>query len=826
MNSEDIVRGAAVSDYPKFYVLGCFDKRITFYSQQVRALSLVHALHKLGYLNSAASIAIIGAGAAGLTTAAALMLATTARIVIFEKSEVLLPLQSATSRRKLDPHIYDWPGFDTPDKAANLPILDWEAGPAQEVRFDVITEFEHICLRKGQFLEKRLGHQVKSIERIGNSYKVIFDFLGNPGDALPSENRSDQFDMIFLAVGFGLEPEESIEGIRDKSYWSDAGVPTAEFAARSAPRFFVSGNGDGGLIDLVAAASADFDHGGMIRLITEHPGTKELGNILQRIDNNARLALAKGTSVNLYQEYERQVSPLIEQNGMLARVAGNLRRGVQLVFQTQQEEIFSIYTAVLNRLAVFVTIKACEISKTGSFRHIWCGSVSKLPTVVPGTILLDCQTVQIEVDEVIIRRGPMRDSVRKPFINIISKYEEEHDYWLRLHGDAILVPRLSSEARSFFWDLARTAEIPLSRRLLRQVAANLPVTFKLRANGQNVHWSGALGSKDIQALWDTERPYKIILHDDPDALGEVANAILRVACHSRNVTLYADPVHWRGFVRQIVMESLHAKGISVPPICADFPGGGTEDAREISKVRLAKELHAGLDAWMLRRIHAHLEEYFRSGSDPGRAIGLDIAQDLRQQMATIWSDWYVEFTDTAEVLKHFLCLMMCAADDDGAAQVLVGPEKLPQIIRGTVVSLAIASAWTATEPKNERPGNLRRDLGENAVWAGHSCAADLINGKSILLQAGTFMWQTDFVILAVEGTVEITRSAETAFAQANVDQPSFSEPFGCEPLVLSISVAFSRAVEAGTAALIGMLGEVEARRFDRLNNAIERGNPA
>ena len=42
--AQDILGGAAVRDRPNLFVIGCYDRRITFYSQQVRALSLVHIL--------------------------------------------------------------------------------------------------------------------------------------------------------------------------------------------------------------------------------------------------------------------------------------------------------------------------------------------------------------------------------------------------------------------------------------------------------------------------------------------------------------------------------------------------------------------------------------------------------------------------------------------------------------------------------------------------------------------------------------------------------------------------------------------------------------
>ena len=134
-------------DRPNLFVIGSFDRRITFYSQQVRALSLVHGLKELGYLHPNPRIAVVGGGAAGVAAAAAAALVSESQVVLFETAGELLPLQSTTDKRRLDPHIYDWPAHDTIDPIADLPILDWESGSCKTVRDDVLLGFEDISVR-------------------------------------------------------------------------------------------------------------------------------------------------------------------------------------------------------------------------------------------------------------------------------------------------------------------------------------------------------------------------------------------------------------------------------------------------------------------------------------------------------------------------------------------------------------------------------------------------------------------------------------------------------------------------------------------------------
>ena len=90
------------------------------------------------------------------------------------------------------------------------------------------------------------------------------------------------------------------------------------------------------------------------------------------------------------------------------------------------------------------------------------------------------------------------------------------------------------------------------------------------------------------------------------------------------------------------------------------------------------------------------------------------------------------------------------------------------------------------------------------------------------LCAGSFMWQTNFIILSVKGSIELATRAEAAFAQVESGQPAFTETAGSGPVMMWISPEFSEAVEAGATALAGMLADVENQHFMRLTNAIQK----
>lgn len=824
--AQDILDGAVVRDRPNLFVIGSFDRRITFYSQQVRALSLIYALKELGYLHSNPRIAVIGGGAAGVTAAAAAALVTRSQVVLFESADALLPLQSTTERRRLDPHIYDWPAHDTTDPIADLPILDWESGACSSVRDDVLLGFEDIVIRLAPRIERRLRHQVTALTQTADGYQLHYTDLNAPP---PATEKREQFHMVFLAVGFGLEPGEPVPAIQSASYWSDAGVPVAEFAGRPSPRFFVSGAGDGGLIDFVAAGARDFDHAGMIRLISEYPGIVALKTILAEIDVRARAEDANGVRFDFMAAYDAELLKCLTDNGLVAAVAQQLRPGVQLTFQTQHAELFDVSTATLNRLAAYLTIKACAGDPQRSFRHLHCNVVTRINAPNPSSVFapfwLDCAGETVAADAVIVRRGPQRDVVRAPFAPHLASFEATHKEWLARHGEATLVPKLSVQARSMFQKAARNANI-LAPRLQRLAANQLPTSVQLLREGANIRWSGAIAVDQLIRSWSEQHSFEIILPDGPEALGAVAGAVLRVACHSSNCRLHAAPGLWSQLIRELSQDSPHAEGMAMPAIIAGNPGGAAQNPISLPPDNLARRIHRSLDSWLLERLNAHLQPFFTSNADPGRPINVKIAPDLRAAMAKTWALWYASFTDDLALLNHFLRLMICAVDEDDhrdAAQILVGPCKWGVILRGTAIALAIAAAWDATSPKGARPGNLVRLRDGDSEWAGHGCAADMINGDEMSLCAASFMWQTQFVILVVKSPIEVSRIAERPFAQIDTEQPGLSDTDGSGPVIMSISRDFIDAVAAGLAELRVLLATVEARHFEALGKTIKKG---
>lgn len=825
----DIIEGARIVERPGAYVLGCYDSRITFYSQQVRALELAHALHHQHHVASHARIAVIGGGAGGVTIAAALALESDATIFLYERSDVLMPLQRESRRRRLDPHIYEWPRQDAQHELAELPLLDWKSGSAVEVRDAVLREFTELRAAVGDRPVVHLSHLVTSVVPKTNGFDIHFE---REGDCGAREQAQTEVDIVIFAFGFGIEPLRGIPNTITESYWRDAGVPGPEIEGNPRPRFFVSGNGDGGLIDLVAAASTAFDHSATIRAIAQRPGVRALAERLLAIDNDARAADAAGYGFDFMAAYDASIGADVQALGLVDEVAGRLRPGVQLFFQTREADLMSIRTATLNRLVVYLVIKACVRDASRRFEHIVCANVTSLDPPAgfnQPSFLLDCDGREIAADKIIVRRGPGRDAVRAPFEVVLDGYDDSHKLWIGRFPEESIAPVLSEDARDHFTRLAKARQLALPRYLQAALEEQLPYRVKLSVEGGCARWSGDIGLADATRVWGPEaHALQMSIEANPGELGSLGFAAARLGIHADRSVLHLNVPQWQPFLERLSCASLHAEDLILPSLRA--VGGTTSilNPTDLAPADMATELRRQMDQWILGAIDTHLQAY-AGGYDPGRAVGFKAADDLRTAMRAIWAEWHQAFTATPEVLARFVRLAVCAKDSvdgEGEAQALVGPRKLKLLVRATAVALVVATGWQVMAPHDEGPGNLvRTSAGRSRT--GHACAADLIEGQPIAISAVRFMWKTHFVVLpTVNSPIGISLLADAPLIATQSEVPRLSEVDDSANLILTVDGAFMTAVRAGCTAFAALLAAVEDRHFRRLKAAIEEADEA
>ena len=423
-----------------------------------------------------------------------------------------------------------------------------------------------------------------------------------------------------FAFGFGLEPARPLPNVAMESYWDDAGVPGPEITGRARPRFFVSGNGDGGLIDFVAAASADFSHSATIGAIVRQAGVREIFERLRTIDVEAREVLAAGNHFNFVAAYDEQIYQRVADLGLVALMRGRLRRGVQLILQTRNEELMSVKTATLNRLAVYLVIKACEQDAAATFRHVHCPDlvpVAPPSAAEPADYWFECAGEIIGVDKAIFRRGPMLQETRQPFGDVLAGFADHHEAWLTRHTEDTIAPMLSDAARAHFVQRCRVHNIPIPRYLQEEMAPHMPLRVKVQRSGDQIRWTGDFTALDASRIWDqTPNAAHIVFNATPEELGSVAHALARLVIHADHTVLFAHVPAWRPFFAQLTSKSQHAEDLMVPNLRAIGAEGAILNPQTTSPDALRQGLNAGMDRWMLRAINDHLEGYLAKDRDP------------------------------------------------------------------------------------------------------------------------------------------------------------------------------------------------------------------
>lgn len=259
------------------FIIGTFDKGITVLSQQVRALNLAWALVESETLRvdrapasskaddpSRKRVAVIGAGFAGLSFAAGLLKKrVNADITIFERRDTVLPLQHGSDSRWLHPHIYDWPSRGSEAYSAALPVLNWTASRASDVVVQVLKQWADIAGSEQPAPEGttsaaptiRIFCNTRHIQVSNDAdpSAMTIEWIGEQRDgvdpSVPAAGKfaalgaSQTFDIVVLAVGFGLESGARIV------YWRNETLAQPHLGqARST--YIVSGSGDGAMVDM------------------------------------------------------------------------------------------------------------------------------------------------------------------------------------------------------------------------------------------------------------------------------------------------------------------------------------------------------------------------------------------------------------------------------------------------------------------------------------------------------------------------------------------------------------------------------------------------
>jgi Pyridine nucleotide-disulphide oxidoreductase len=273
MKTRELLKFFAVPDtkISNIYLLGCFASRVTLYSQQVRALNLIYALFKEGKLNNNSSVAVIGAGAGGLTAAAGAA-HLGAKVTVIEKFQSVMELQRNNRQRWIHPFIYDWPDAESPTNRATKILLDWEAAYAENVADQIEMEWKKLVNSKDRYrINECLG--------IDHSKLTFREF--SQRTFVSWEGTQQPFDLVILAVGFGLERH----GGAKSSYWSEDDIDGGFRNDLHSQKWLISGCGDGGLTDVMRLCIRKFR---VEKIAAEFERHDRIGDVKEFLRNSHR----------------------------------------------------------------------------------------------------------------------------------------------------------------------------------------------------------------------------------------------------------------------------------------------------------------------------------------------------------------------------------------------------------------------------------------------------------------------------------------------------------------------------------------------------------
>jgi hypothetical protein len=262
---------------------------VSFHSQQRRAFNLVTALHTKGAIGPNKTIGVIGAGLAGITASAAAHILG-ANVTVFEQNEDIFHQQKGNHTRYIHPNVIDWPRSNSISYDTDLPYLNWTAADCTAV----IEQIEHQW--RSLKINLKLRSRVRVVDATANSAYI----------SCPAPFYYNEFDVVLVAVGFGAE---NTFGLNQPSYWSDDSLH--QLLTTSRKILFVTGTGDGGLIDAMRLAILNFDHGDVLLRVMTHPPLLDIAERLIETDHEANVMLSGKPSIDaqnaasryLYQRY-------------------------------------------------------------------------------------------------------------------------------------------------------------------------------------------------------------------------------------------------------------------------------------------------------------------------------------------------------------------------------------------------------------------------------------------------------------------------------------------------------------------------------------------
>jgi hypothetical protein len=310
---------AADPAFADIFFLAPAGRRVTFYSQQARALNLVWALRKANV--EIGSTAVVGAGVAGVTASCALA-ACGSKVDLFEEAMTPMWRQSSTRHRVVHPHINQWPTIDRPETGlmplTDLPFLNWHFSTCDAAIAMMRRDMEH-------FEDRILFEPSTTV--------VGFNQRDGKITVHTSKEKRGPYDVVVVCTGF--TPEAGVKvGPPSREYWCSDDLERKRAHGKT-KHYVINGAGDGGLIDTLRLVYQSFDYGRLTIKVAELMTATAPDLVEQIAQAEHALQLSqKSASADTYQRVAARASDKTlypDLSAFLDRALGNQELDVFLV---------------------------------------------------------------------------------------------------------------------------------------------------------------------------------------------------------------------------------------------------------------------------------------------------------------------------------------------------------------------------------------------------------------------------------------------------------------------------------------------------------------
>ena len=703
------------------YFVGPFNSRITFYSQQVRALRLAHAMHGLDLINGSHQVAVVGAGAAGSTLAAALALLDK-QVTLYDPAAQILQLQSASSRL-LHPHIYEWPTLGSLDDRAGLPVMDWSAGTGGAVCNALRGEFSKINAPLSN-LTFRSGHQLVAIAPSGSSWQLTFDTSGGP------QTRIVQH--VVLAMGFGDERPSG--DVVPEDYWRPGAIGTSATEPVAGASYVVSGNGDGALTETLGLLIDGFEHVSFTRgFLGLFPGD-ELRVAADAVFTGAAFEqdIETGLRANLL--------PILEMHGVLDRLRPMLRKDRAVTINSSGPLFAAGRASQLNHCMVFALLEAAKVEGVTVQRTR--GFVAGTTTTIDGTALkgigVGGTAYTGSFKHVVLRHGPDIDKRYAPAATLIADYKA-HLTPLLTATPALAVPPVLDEATFELFERLRIQKIAdhasKSQQLLLADEAKRIVEILVDPAAHVLIERGNQRVADVAvACEQLPKRITIDIHVLPSKLPEARNLVRLAKGSGGKIDLRAHL-------------TVLGEWISLLP--------GISAAPDPTSVRTARDYDGaqtmpGVDACLMRAIDGRVQYAIAHGQTP--PLG-QLSAPLLGEIDKAWKAWQT-ILDANHTLR-FDFLRWLAQVDQQEISPWDGDHGSVQRMANAVIMIMAANCQQPLAPISIERGNL--SFATDAVALGTGC--EVIGADPISIRTEPDDWGVDALILSASGEVDVRNPA-------------------------------------------------------------------